>query len=154
MPVCVRACQATPLQPQHPPDMVSADRGPHALNAPAPGDTLAALALSLLKHAHPLGGPPPSAGALDHGLGPGCGRDVLPHVLRLGLADIHDRLSAQRRGTELRPDAPGPAWIERGLSHEAPPSASTGGAGRCPEPQADSDAVASAPVASASLAVE
>jgi len=94
MPVVVRACQATQLQPQHQPNMVSADLGQHALQAQARGDTLAALALILIHHDHPFGGPPPSDGALDHGLLPGGGLDVLHHVLRMGLADIHDRLSA------------------------------------------------------------
>jgi hypothetical protein len=81
--------------------MVSADLGQQALKAQARGDTLAALALSLIDHDHPLGGPPPSEGALDQGLLPGCGLDVLHHLLRMGLADIHDRLSAQMMVAEF-----------------------------------------------------
>jgi hypothetical protein len=130
MPVCVRACQATQRQPQHQPNRVSADLGQQALKAQARGDTLAALALILIHHDHPFGGPPPSDGALDQGLWPGCGRDVLHHVLRMRLADRHDRLSAQMMVAEFRPEATDSAWMASGLNHEAPPSASTGGAGR------------------------
>ena len=152
-PVWVRACQAPQLQPQPQPTRGSAALGQHALQAPARGDPLAALAWLLLQHDPPLGGPPPSDGALDHGLWPGGGRDVLPHVRRRGLADRHDRLSASRRVAAWRPEATAPAWMARGRRPEAPPSASTGGAGRCPEPRADADADDAALVASPRVAV-
>ena len=93
MPVFIGTGQATHFQSENQPPMVQADLSQHALKAQARHHTWATLALIVVHNDHAVSRPSHGDGSFDQGLWPGCGLDVLGHLLGMGLTSIHHRLS-------------------------------------------------------------